>query len=177
MPLAIIGLFPQSDDPDLQDVPPNLTNPVCIGTAALLSGDEDAMLNSNSSYPIPLDEKQTQQSLENWCPWSLQLYPPDKPGDGVYPYPDDNIQRPSFGPCYSACSKDNKPEDCCTGSYNSPDACQPNEYSTAAKAVCPDAYSFGECTFGLPSPISSAFMYSHSFSSSTHGTMVTELRL
>ena len=124
-------------------MPPNLTNPACVGTAALLGGDEDATLNSNASFPIPLERRQTAGSLAAWCPWDLQLDPPAKPGDGVYPYPDDNIQRPAFDPCFSACSKNSKPEDCCTGEYGSPGSCQPNTYSTAAKAVCPDAYSYG----------------------------------
>ena len=151
LPLAVVALFPQSDNPDLADVPPNLTNPVCVGTAALLGGDEDALLNSNASYPIPLEKAQTAATLASWCPWDLQLSPPDKPGDGVYPYPDDNIQRPAFDPCFSACSKNNDPQDCCTGDYGSPDTCKPNLYSTAAKAICPDAYSFGEQAMLPPS--------------------------
>ena len=143
IPLAIIALFPQSDNPKLQDIPPNLTNPACVGTASLLGGDQDATMNSNASFLIPLEQKQTAASLASWCPWDLQLDPPEKPGDGVYPYPDDSIERPAFDPCFSACSKNNAPSDCCTGEYDSPNSCQPNTYSTAAKAVCPDAYSFG----------------------------------
>jgi hypothetical protein len=70
------------------------------------------------------------------------VYPPLKPGDGVYPYPDDKIQRPIFDPCLSACAATNDPADCCTGSYDDPKVCKPSLYSKTAKAVCPDAYSF-----------------------------------
>jgi hypothetical protein len=72
----------------------------------------------------------------------LQAFPPDKPGDGVYPYPDDDIQRPIFDPCKSACAANNKPRDCCTGKYDDPKTCEPSTYSRYAKAVCPDAYSY-----------------------------------
>jgi hypothetical protein len=93
--------------------------------------------------------------LANWCPWDLQVTQPTKPGDGVYPYPDDNIQRPIFDPCFSACAKTNSPSDCCTGSYDNPSVCKPGLYSASAKAVCPDAYSFAfddqTSTFILPS--------------------------
>ncbi|MCJ1409813.1 hypothetical protein MMC19_003896 [Ptychographa xylographoides] len=147
LPIGIVALCTSSGNSSLTDIPPNLTNPVCIGTAGLLAaqGDtSDATLGSNSSYPIPLDQTQTSASLSGWCPWDLQLSPPSKPGDGVYPYPDDNIQRPAFDPCYSACAKYNDPADCCTGSYDDPNVCKPSLYSTDAKAVCPDAYSFGK---------------------------------
>lgn len=70
------------------------------------------------------------------------MTPPTKPGDGVYPYPDDNIQRPIFDPCLSACAKTNSPSDCCTGKYDNPQSCSPSLYSTSAKAICPDAYSY-----------------------------------
>lgn len=83
------------------------------------------------------------------------MSPPTKPGDGVYPYPDDNIQRPTFDPCLSACARTNSPSDCCTGSYNDPNVCKPGLYSSHAKAVCPDAYSFAfddqTSTFVIPS--------------------------
>jgi hypothetical protein len=62
----------------------------------------------------------------------------------VYRYPDVKIERPVFNPCFSACAKNNRPEDCCTGEYNSPTKCQPSDYSKSVKAVCPDAYSFGK---------------------------------
>ncbi|KAL8656774.1 MAG: hypothetical protein Q9210_000017 [Variospora velana] len=105
------------------DVPPSLTNPMCIGTASLLDAARSGLgreFGSNSSYPLPLEESESWNDVQGWCPWDLQLDPPKKPGDGVYPYPDDNIKRPYFNPCYSACAKYNKASDCCTGSYNSP---------------------------------------------------------
>lgn len=124
----------------LDDIPPNLTNAACIATTGLLS-----MLASeatNASYPLPYDTKTTNAFLADWCPWDLQLNRPTKPGDGVYPYPDDNIQRPAFDPCLSACAYSNSPSDCCTGNYNAPSKCKPSYYSQQAKSVCPDAYSY-----------------------------------
>ena len=136
----------------LDDIPPNLIHPSCVGTAGLLapkgydpysSGQPD-FLRTNKSYPLPFEQSVDDKQISKWCPWDLQQDPPDKPGDGVYPYPDDNIQRPDFNPCYSACAKNNKPQDCCTGDYNSPTKCQPSLYSKNVKAVCPDAYSYGK---------------------------------
>ena len=146
MPVGIVSLYPESGNPSLEEIPPNLTNPVCIGTAALLAAEgstADMWLGTNASFPIPLDQSVTIAQVQRWCPWDLQLSPPTKPGDGVYPYPDDNIQRPLFNPCYSACAKYNHPSDCCTGHYDDPNICKPSLYSTDAKQVCPDAYSFG----------------------------------
>lgn len=131
----------------MTQIPPNLTNPICIGTAALLAlegSTQDADLGTNSSFPIPLDQTQSISNVQKWCPWDLQLNPPTKPANGIYPYPDSNIQRPLFNPCYSACAKYNHPSDCCTGHYNSPNICKPSAYSSEAKKVCPDAYSFGK---------------------------------
>ena len=128
------------------NIPPNMANPICIGTASLLDESNAAFrsdFGTNASYPIPLDTSETWDDVQRWCPWDLQLNPPSKPGDGVYPYPDDNIKRPYFNPCYSACAKYGKPSDCCTGSYNSPTVCKASLYSSHAKKVCPDAYSFG----------------------------------
>lgn len=145
LPMAIRSLLSESKDPNLADVPPNLTNPVCIGSASLLAspGDtSDQNFGTNSSYPLPLEQTVTVSDVSDWCPFPLLILPPQKPGDGVYPYPDDNIQRPLFSPCISACSKWNKPQYCCTGKHNSPDSCKPSYYSTQAKKVCPDAYSF-----------------------------------
>jgi len=145
IPMGIISLLDMSGNPNLTDVPPNLTNPVCIGTAALLApmGDtSDDTFGTNSTYPLPLEESNTNSFVQGWCPWPLQLNPPEKPGDGVYPYPDDNIQRPLFNPCLSACARWNKPQYCCTGKYGSPGSCKPSDYSMQAKQVCPDAYSY-----------------------------------
>jgi hypothetical protein len=156
LPMGLVYI--PGDNTDLQDIPPNLTNAACIATSGLLldpsasgtSGDV-----SNSSYPIPYESTQTSANIAGWCPWDLQVTQPTKPGDGVYPYPDDNIQRPIFDPCLSACAKTNSPSDCCTGKYNDPKVCKPNLYSSNAKAVCPDAYSFAfddqTSTFIIPS--------------------------
>lgn len=129
------------------DVPPNLTNAMCIGTASLLAAANSGVgrdFGTSSQYPIPLENSASWDEVQGWCPWDLQQSPPKKPGDGVYPYPDDNIRRPYFNPCYSACAKYGKASDCCTGSYNSPTVCMPSLYSQHAKEVCPDAYSFGK---------------------------------
>lgn len=145
LPMGIISLLGQTGNSSLTDVPPNLTNPVCIGTSSLLApiGDtSDATFGTNSTFPIPLEQTVTASFIQQWCPWPLQLTPPQKPGDGVYPYPDDKIQRPPFNPCLSACAKWNKPEYCCTGKHNTPASCSPSLYSTQAKKVCPDAYSY-----------------------------------
>ena len=144
----------------LDDIPPNLTNPSCQGTVGLLkekgydpySSGYDTFLRTNKSYPLPFDQKVDDNQVSRWCPWDLQQEPPDKPGDGVYPYPDDNIERPAFNPCFSACAKNNRPEDCCTGKYDSPSSCSPSEYSKAVKAVCPDAYSYGRFSFDPMNP-------------------------
>ncbi|KAF2194520.1 Osmotin, thaumatin-like protein [Zopfia rhizophila CBS 207.26] len=160
IPMAIV-LQPLRNA-SLDDIPPNLTNPSCQGTVGLLrpkgydpyTSGYQIFLGTNSTYPLPFDHRVDDDQVSRWCPWDLQQYPPDKPGDGVYPYPDDNIQRPAFNPCYSACAKNNKPEDCCTGDHGSPSTCQPSDYSKSVKAVCPDAYSFAfddqKSTFIIP---------------------------
>lgn len=151
--MAIVSLYPESGNSSLTSIPPNLTNPICIGTASLLtakgstSTSSDDNSGTNSSYPIPLDQSVSVSDVASWCPWDLQATIPTTPKDGIYSYPDTTIQRAAFGPCYSACAKYNKASDCCTGNYNDPDVCKPSKYSTAAKKVCPDAYSFG--LFGL----------------------------
>ena len=153
LPLAIVSLYPESGNASLTEIPPNLTNPICIGTASLLTavGDaSDANSGTNSSYPIPLDESVSISDVASWCPWDLQVNIPTVPFDGVYSYPDSNIQRPGFDPCFSACAKYGQASDCCTGSYDNPDVCKPSSYSTAAKSVCPDAYSYGR--FALQDP-------------------------
>ncbi|RMZ74905.1 hypothetical protein DV737_g5620, partial [Chaetothyriales sp. CBS 132003] len=145
LPIAIRSLVSESDKPYLADIPPNLVNPVCIGSASLLAppGDtSDQDLGTNSSYPLPLEQIVSLSEVADWCPFPLLVLPPEKPGDGVYPYPDDKIKRPIFSPCKSACSKWNKPQYCCTGSHDDPSSCKPSYYSTQAKKVCPDAYSF-----------------------------------
>ncbi|RVX66654.1 hypothetical protein B0A52_09405 [Exophiala mesophila] len=157
LPVGIISLLGLTGNSSLSDIPPNLTNPVCIGTSSLLANVADASditFGTNSTYPIPLEQAVTQNFIQQWCPWPLQLTPPQKPGDGIYPYPDDNIQRPVFNPCLSACARWNKPEFCCTGKHSTPATCSPSQYSTQAKRICPDAYSYAyddqSSTFIIP---------------------------
>jgi hypothetical protein len=149
IPLAIV--LQPLENVTLDDLPPNLTNPSCQGTDGLLAEQGynpypqyPDFLRTNTSFPLPFDQSVDEDTISKWCPWDLQQSPPQKPGDGVYPYPDDNIQRPQFNPCYSACAKNNQPQDCCTGQYNSPGACSPSQYSKNVKTVCPDAYSYGK---------------------------------
>ncbi|KAK5170839.1 hypothetical protein LTR04_002916 [Oleoguttula sp. CCFEE 6159] len=115
LPMAIV-LVPQGNA-SLLDIPPNLTNPSCVGTASDLNSDQyydpytsgfQTFLGTNSSYPLPFDTKVTSSQASDWCPWDLQVNIPTGPGNGVYPYPDTSIQRPA----------------------------------KAAKAICPDAYSY-----------------------------------
>jgi beta-mannosidase len=158
LPLGIISLLGTTNNSTLTDIPPNLTNPICIATVTLLGPTgslTDSTFGTNATYPLPLEQTLTSSAVQSWCPWDLQLSPPQKPGDGVYPYPDDNIARPLFNPCYSACAKWASPQYCCTGKYNDPGACRPSLYSTQAKKVCPDAYSYAfddqKSTFIIPS--------------------------
>ncbi|KAI0019689.1 thaumatin family protein [Xylariomycetidae sp. FL0641] len=137
-------------------IPPNLVNPTCIATSGWLGNQaRTGFTYTNSSFPMPYESRMTNSDLSNWCPWDLQAFPPMKPGDGVYPYPDDNVERPVFDPCKSACAATNKPKDCCTGHYNTPQSCSPSAYSDKAKAICPDAYSYAfddqTSTFIIPS--------------------------
>jgi Thaumatin family len=132
-------------------IPPNLTSVACVATAGLLasqsfnpySGKSQDFLGTNSSDPLPFETKTSDSDVANWCPWDLQVNTPTSPSDNVYAYPDTNIQRPLFDPCYSACAKYSSDSDCCTGTHGSPQSCQPSSYSKAAKGVCPDAYSYG----------------------------------
>ncbi|EUC29834.1 glycoside hydrolase family 2 protein [Bipolaris zeicola 26-R-13] len=160
LPMAII--LQPLENVTLDDLPPNLTNPSCQGTDGLLApqgydpySENPNFLRTNSSFPLPFDQDVDGNRISRWCPWDLQQTPPEKPGDGVYPYPDDNIKRPQFNPCYSACAKNNRPEDCCTGKYGSPSSCSPSQYSKNVKKVCPDAYSYAfddqSSTFIIPS--------------------------
>ena len=147
LPLAIVSLNSESGVPYLMQIPPNLTNPICIGTAALLAAQgstSDEYLGSNSSYPLPLDQSVSDDFVQSWCPWDLQLSPATTAADGVYPYPDGSLDRPVFNACYSQCAKYNRPQDCCVEPYNTPATCKPSTYSMMAKKVCPDAYSYGK---------------------------------
>lgn len=135
----------------LAKVRPSKSNPSCVASAAnfkedfnAYGDDGDYFLGTNSSDPLPFVTNLSRQQVSQWCPWDLQVSPPQKPFDGVYAYPDDNLQREIFQPCYSACAKNNQPQDCCTGQYNGPDKCKASDYSKKAKEVCPDAYAFGK---------------------------------
>ena len=131
------------------DLPPNLTNCRCVASPGHAGAAEP---DSGSEFPMPTAAG---GDLERWCPWDHQLSPPTKPGDGVYPYPDDDIKRPPFSPCFSACEVTQTDQDCCRGKFNDPKKCKPGMYSEQAKEVCPDAYSFAfddqSSTFIVPS--------------------------
>lgn len=148
IPLAIV-MDPLGNS-SLQSISQNLTNPSCVATAGLLAPQSfnpyssgQIFLGTSNSNPLPFDTSTSDSDVANWCPWDLQVNQPTGPSNGVYQYPDTNVQRPDFDPCYSACAKYNDDADCCTGNYGSPQTCQPSAYSQAAKSVCPDAYSYG----------------------------------
>jgi len=143
LPLAIVYLPAHNTT----WIPPNLVNCACIASSGYLDelasgAPPTGLWYTNTSYPIPYEPAMTNVQVAGWCPWDLQKLKPYKPGDGIYPYPDDNIQRPVFDPCLSACAATNDPRDCCTGQWNDPEICRPSLYSEMAKAVCPDAYSY-----------------------------------
>ncbi|GAB7345316.1 hypothetical protein MBLNU457_3671t1 [Dothideomycetes sp. NU457] len=141
LPMAIVAI-------GSSNLPANEMNPSCVASVGDLAGtpfnpySSGSFLGTTSQDPLPFDSKVTTTQVSSWCPWDLQSTPPTGPGNGVYPYPDTNIARNAFDPCLSACAKYDKPEYCCTGSYNGPNSCSPNYYAKAAKAVCPDAYSY-----------------------------------
>lgn len=155
--MAIRFLAAESSNRNLTEIPPNLTNPVCIGSTSLLQpvgSTTNINFGTNSTYPLPLDQTMSPAFVSSWCPFPLLAFPPEKPGDGVYPYPDDNIKRPLFAPCFSACAKWNLDRYCCAGNNDTPDKCKPSYYSTQAKKICPDAYSYAyddeDSTFIIP---------------------------
>lgn len=136
-------------------IPPNLTNCACIATTGWLHDPATTgTYSTNSTYPVPLEDTGSNANIRNWCPWPYLVFPPTKPGDGIYPYPDDHIERPAFSPCNSACSATGSDRDCCVGDYHDPDVCEPSAYSRSIKAICPDAYSFAfddqQSTFIIP---------------------------
>jgi hypothetical protein len=158
LPMAIVLL--SNSIVTVDDIPPNQSNPSCVASVGNLAssnfnpyGSGASFLGTNSSFQLPFLTSVSHSQIANWCPWDLQVSPPSAPGNGVYPYPDSNVQRPAFDPCYSACAKYNEPAYCCTGKYG-PQKCSPNYYATAAKTVCPDAYSFAyddeDSTFAVP---------------------------
>lgn len=159
LPMAIVLVA--NGQSSLSSIPANETNPSCVASVGDLASQNynpyrsgsQTFLGTNSASQLPFDTSVTSSQVAQWCPWDLQVNPPSSPGDGVYPYPDGNIQRPTFNPCFSACAKYSKPEYCCTGQYG-PGQCSPNYYSSAAKSVCPDAYSYAyddqDSTFIVP---------------------------
>jgi len=137
-------------------IPPNLTNCACIATTGFIAQRAaSGAVYTNSTFPVPWEPNESNDSVRDWCPWPLLTNPPDKPGDGVYPYPDDQIKRPTFSPCKSQCAATNSDHDCCIGKWHDPDKCKPGLFSRHAKAMCPDAYSFAfddqTSTFIIPS--------------------------
>ena len=149
LPLAI-QLQPHGNK-SLTSIPQNLTNPSCVGTASNLAaqgfnpyGGGQTFLGTSSTDPLPFETMNTASEVSQWCPSQLEVDPLKSPSNGVYNYPDGSVQRPAFDPCFSACAKNHDPQDCCTGSYDSPGSCQPSPYSKAAKSICPDAYSYGK---------------------------------
>ncbi|KAI0125150.1 thaumatin family protein [Xylariales sp. AK1849] len=150
-----VGLVYHPAD-NTSSIPPNFVNAACIATPGYLSSpNRTGIFYTNSSFPMPYETSTTNSNIGNWCPWDLQAFLPDKPGDGIYPYPDDNIERPVFDPCKSACAATNSASDCCTGDYNDPTVCKRSEYAENAKVMCPDAYSYAyddqTSTFIIPS--------------------------
>jgi len=151
LPIAVV--LQTNNNQSLQKLPGYLTNPSCVGSVGDLQapgynpyGNGQSFLGTTGSNPLPFDNSTTLSQVAQWCPYNLQVSSSTGPSGGVYVYPDGNLNRPEFDPCFSACSKWNLPQDCCTGSYDSPSSCTPSQYSQAAKSVCPDAYSYGTLT-------------------------------
>ena len=148
LPLAIEAiLFGAADHTTLL----NRSNPACIGSVDYLqpttwnpyAGGAE-YLNTSAFEPLPLEDTITPSDVSNWCPTDLQMNAKlDTPAGP-----------PSFNPCMSACSMYNEPIYCCSGDYSTPQTCKPNYYAKAAKAVCPDAYSYAydddSATFTVP---------------------------
>jgi len=132
-------------------IPQRLTNPSCVGTVGDLApvnfnpyAGGQTFLGTTAADPLPLENRVTLSDVARWCPFALQVSSMTGPSEGVFIYPDTNLERPAFNPCLSACARYNQPQDCCTGAYSSPTTCSPSAYSRSAKRVCPDAYSYGE---------------------------------
>ena len=159
LPMAIV-MVPNGNS-QLEDIPGSQTNPSCVGSVGDLAAQNfnpysggQQFLGTDSQSPLPFEIKNDASTVAQWCPWDLQVDTPKGPGDGVYSYPDDDVKRPPFNPCLSACAKYNKDDYCCTGSYDGSGKCYSNYYSKSAKSVCPDAYSFAyddqDSTFIVP---------------------------
>jgi hypothetical protein len=105
--------------------------------------EDQQFLGTSRSNPLPFDTTITSKKVSTWCPPDLQISPVSG-----------GSEHAPFDPCLSACSKYNKAQYCCTGKYDSAKKCGPSYYSKAAKAICPDAYSYafddGSSTFAVP---------------------------
>ena len=159
LPMAIVLL--SEGVSDLEGIPGSQTNPSCVASVGNLAAQNfnpysggQQFLGTSSNNPLPFETKTTSSDVTDWCPWDLQVDAPLAPGNGIYPYPDGNVQRPTWDPCLSACAKYAEDQYCCTGNHDGPDSCQSNYYSKAAKSVCPDAYSYAyddqDSTFTVP---------------------------
>ncbi|KAK5166619.1 uncharacterized protein LTR77_008162 [Saxophila tyrrhenica] len=159
LPLAIVMLA--NGNSELEQMQGSKTNPSCVGSVGDLAPQNfdpykngQQFLGTSSNNPMPFETKTTSDDVEQWCPWDLQVDAPTAPGNGIYPYPDGNVQRPVFDPCLSACAKYSEDQYCCTGKYDGPSQCSTNYYAKAAKSVCPDAYSYAyddqDSTFIIP---------------------------
>jgi len=158
--MAIVHMVEGVSGADAITLAPNRTNPSCVASLANFQSnfwpytDSNKYLGTDGSSPLPFVQGIDTKKVSKWCPWDCQVNPPKKPGGGVYPYPNTDIVRPIFNPCYSTCAKWNQPEDCCTGAHNTPASCKPGLYSRNIKEICPDAYSFAyddrDATFVVP---------------------------
>jgi hypothetical protein len=159
LPMAIVLLA--NGNSELESMSGSKTNPACVASIGDLAPSSfypyrngQQFLGTSSDDPLPFVTDISASDVAEWCPWDLQVDAPLGPGNGIYPYPDGNVQRPVFDPCLSACAKYNKDQYCCTGSYDGPSKCSHNYYSSAAKSVCPDAYSYAyddqDSTFIVP---------------------------
>lgn len=112
LPLAIV-LRPDSGgvNRSLDTIPSSLTNPSCVGSVGNFAGSgynpysQGSFLGTTAQDPLPFDNSISTNQVATWCPWNLQATGTSGPLNGVYVYPDGNLQRPVFNPCYSACAK------------------------------------------------------------------------
>lgn len=102
--------------------------------------------NGQDYYDISLvDGFNLQMSISPSGGGASSGYSCGSPQCSVPSCPDEYAVKDSTGNvigCKSACSVTNSPEDCCTGSYNSPEACKGGANAASIKSACPDAYSF-----------------------------------
>ncbi|KAI7483580.1 Osmotin, thaumatin-like protein [Hortaea werneckii] len=147
LPMAIV-MMPNGHS-SLESIDQSTSNPSCVASIGNLAApnfnpytNNQQFLGTTAHNALPFENGETASSISQWCPWDLQVTAPSKPGNGAYPYPDGNVDRPAFDPCYSACAKYNEEKYCCSGAFDDPGKCTANYYADAAKTVCPDAYSY-----------------------------------